>query len=106
MERRITMSGDPALTLLLTSVAARHVFAAVAKRRLISFKDLIRVITVATEDWEEINKSLEVLKQADLIKEETAPVKDFSNFYVTANGLRAERQLQRMPGMDLESTIG
>jgi len=99
------MSADPALTLLLTSVAARHVFTAVAKSRLISFKDLVRVRTVAGEDREQIKKSLEVLKNADLIKEEAAPVKDFSKFYVTANGLRAERQLQRMPGIDLESTI-
>jgi len=33
-------------------------------------------------------------KDADLIKERTAPIEDFNTYYVTADGLTAERQLR------------
>ena len=41
-----------------------------------------------------IEHALQSLKDADLIKEKTAPIEDFNTYYVTAGGLDAERKLR------------
>jgi hypothetical protein len=43
---------------------------------------------------EQIEDAVRKLKSANLIEERPAPIKDFSTYYVTANGLNAERELR------------
>ncbi len=75
---------------LLSNLTTRGVFEAVAKPRTISFRDLKR--NFADDD---LQKSITLLKQADLIGEKTAVINDFNTFYVTANGLSAAQALRQ-----------
>ncbi len=48
----------------------------------------------ATLNNSKLEDAVKKLKDADLIKERTAPIEDFNTYYVTADGLTAERQLR------------
>ena len=81
---------DPALAILFSDDVLREVFKLVAKERTIRLRDLRQGLV----GYPDLRESLDKLKAADLIKERAAPVDAFNTYYVTANGLTAERQLQ------------
>jgi hypothetical protein len=74
---------------LVKDAILRTVFEAVAKSRSIQVKDLKEKFST-----EQLEHSIPALKGADLIRESTAPIQDFSTLYVTANGLTAESALK------------
>jgi hypothetical protein len=69
---------------IFSDVTTRGVFEAVAKPRTILFRDL--KVDFPPED---VQRSLDRLKKANLIKEQTSAIQDFSTLYVTADGLSA-----------------
>jgi predicted transcriptional regulator len=71
----------------------RSVFATVAKERKLRFRDIRVSLNMEPS---QAQKSLALLKEADLVKEELGPVEDLNTFYVTTRGLSAERQLNRL----------
>jgi hypothetical protein len=75
----------------LRNSATRGVFEAVARPRTISLRDL-KSNFPADED---LQGSITLLKQADLIGERPAVIQDFSTYYVTANGLNAAQALRQ-----------
>lgn len=81
---------DPALAVLFSDDAIKDVFKVIAKERSIRLRELRQVL----EGLPDLRDSLDKLKAADLIKERAAPIDAFNTYYVTANGLTAERQLQ------------
>lgn len=95
------MLADNRVKLVLANPHVRNVFTTIAKNRQILFKDLIGSMSPAVER-DAIRASLEELKKANLIKEveETLTLGDFDRYYVTADGLRIERQLQSI-GLDV-----
>ena len=84
---------DPIVVRMLATDLLRDIFRTVAKNRLVIFKDLV---TASHRDPDTVRQSVDGLKAAQLVKEEAAPVSDFNRLYVTAAGLRAERQLERL----------
>jgi hypothetical protein len=68
----------------------RGVFEAVAKPRTILVRDL--KINFPNLD---LKRSITLLKDADLIKEQPAVIDDFSTLYVTANGLNLAQAMKR-----------
>lgn len=83
---------DFATSNLLQDLKTRGVFEAVVKPRTISFRDLKS--SFASD--EELEESIAVLKEADLIGEKSALIPDFNTLYVTANGLNAARALDKL----------
>jgi hypothetical protein len=81
---------------LLQDTAARKVLEAIAREKKLQFKDLSKTVQIEHLTSEDASKALELLKTAGLIGEETAPIADFHTYYVTAEGLSAERQLRRL----------
>lgn len=77
---------------LLSDVTTRGVFEAVAKPRTISFRDLKSNFPPE----EDLEQSITLLKQADLIGEKPAVINDFSTLYVTASGLDAVQALRQL----------
>jgi len=78
---------------LLMIPAIRNVFNKVAQERTIRFRDLQHSLGI---ERAEAVATLNKLKEAKLIKEQGAPVEDFTTFYVTAAGISAERQLRNL----------
>lgn len=76
--------------LLFEDAATRNVFEAVAKPRTILIRDLKN-----TFSGENLEHSINVLKEADLIKEKPAVINDFSTLYLTADGMDAVQALKR-----------
>jgi hypothetical protein len=90
---------DSSLLLLLSNDVTKLVFKAVLKNRSILFKELRESLGKTPElaagpDKTQLENAVKILKDADLIKERIAPIEDFNAYYVTANGLSAERQLR------------
>jgi hypothetical protein len=77
---------------VLRDPKARGVFEAVAKPRTISLRDL----KSSFSSDEDLQESIAVLKEADLIGEKPAVIQDFSTLYVTANGLNAVLALNKL----------
>lgn len=74
------------------------VFNAVARERTVRFKDLLDALESADLDREQVHQSLEQLQEAKLIESQDAPegVENFRWYYVTEEGLTAERELRRL----------
>jgi hypothetical protein len=91
--------GEMAIIVLLSDKVVRDVFKEILRNRSEVFKDLL-TSTEKTFDApvgagrREIEFAVSKLKEADLIKERTAPIEDFNSYYVTSHGLNAERQLR------------
>jgi len=82
------------VALLISNKLLQSVFMEIAKNRSVQFKDLNKN-GVANE---QIEQAVTVLKEADLIKESPAPIRDFNMYYVTADGLNASRKLSLAEG--------
>jgi hypothetical protein len=107
---------DPSVIALLhTNDLVKQVFSEVLKRRRVQLRDLRESLVdspqfglpssggsaAANEGraqdpvvQEKIEDAVQKLKDAKLIDERQAPIRDFSTYYVTANGLNAERDLR------------
>lgn len=113
---------DTTLVMLFSNDVIKRVFEEVLKNRSVMFKDIRESLkseaqsgaeNIAVEAGprnadlqgeenaeldagkvnSEIEDAVEKLKEQDLIKERPAEIKDFNRYYITANGLTAERQL-------------
>jgi hypothetical protein len=88
------MAKNP-ITLLLSDTVTCAVFQEILKNRSAILKHLRQ--TVAAQNRvlpSEIDRAVEGLLDADLVKEHRAEISDFNSYYVTADGLSAERQLR------------
>ena len=76
---------------------ARKVFETVANRRLVLFRELLRSFDLGDDEAarQRLHGLLGSLKRQNLINETAAPVEDFATYYVTADGLSAQRDLRR-----------
>ena len=91
------MAIDSATILLLSDKVVQHVFKAILQNRSAIFKELVASLGKSADDPDDrkqIESAVSRLKQADLIKERAAPIEDFNSYYVTSDGLSAERQLR------------
>jgi len=112
------------VTLLLTNGVIKQVFSEVLKRRRVQLKDLreslvktpefkplltvhrnlgqtreeasatIREQAAEPAVQEQVEAAVQKLKGAKLIEERAASIKDFNTYYVTEDGLNAERELR------------
>jgi hypothetical protein len=83
--------------LLLSDKVVQSVFKAILENRSAIFKELLASLGKKPDDPDDrkqIESAVSQLKDADLIKERTAPIEDFNSYYVTSDGLNAERQLR------------
>jgi hypothetical protein len=90
------MAIDPVTLVLLSDKVVQTVFKEILKNRSAIFKELFPSLGKSTEDPDdrkEVESAVSRLKKADLIKERTAEIEDFNSYYVTSDGLSAERQL-------------
>lgn len=78
---------------LLNNDLMRRIFYAIARKRRISMGDLLRTIDTPPEQAQKI---LERLKGIHLIEESSAPLREWNTYFVTADGLSAERALERL----------
>ena len=90
---------NSSVVMLLSNNVIKLVFEEVVKKRSVLFKELRQSLGKAAEfpegaEKSQIENAVQVLKEADLIKERTSPIEDFNTYYVTADGLTAERQLR------------
>lgn len=83
------------IKMLISDDLVQSVFKQIANNRSVQFKDLKSELQSSGTDVksEAIENAVTVLKDADLIKESTAPIKDFNTYYVTADGLSVGRKL-------------
>lgn len=95
------MGLDPKYASTILSPINYQVFHKVADSRKIVLKDL----------WDlgpskaEISESVKQLSKAGLIGEVPSSVEDFSTYYVTADGLTADRQIRRLDPDLLHSLV-
>lgn len=100
------------LSTLAANKFALDVLKKVADSSSVRFKDILEYIYRESKETKQPRAPLEevrvlkdvrvqaedavkVLKDAELIKEKTAPIEDFNSYYVTSEGLSAARELRR-----------
>src|SRR5712664_1614303 len=83
---------------MLANPTVRDVFRTVVQKRRIRFNDLAKLVhgTTSPVSKEEVQHVLDDLRAANLIEAEPAPVQDFQTYYITADGLMAARELNRL----------
>jgi predicted transcriptional regulator len=91
--KEVAMILDPKYFPALVNPINYEVFNVVAQARKIPRKDLWEAVH---EPEEEVSQSLNELQKAGLIKKEPASLEDFSVYYVTGEGLIAERLIRRL----------
>lgn len=75
----------------------RKVFRRIARERLISFRDLSDVLDREGEPVRDNLRGVaEQLVEAGLVGKRQAPVSDFTTYYLTADGLSANRTVQNL----------
>jgi hypothetical protein len=84
---------QPAFWTLFADNDTRRIFSAIARRRTVPYK-VLREIFPSLEK-EEIERRLNKLKEARYIDVTGGPFDDFKIYYVTTEGLSAERELDR-----------
>ena len=90
------MLSSKELSELLKDTVTLAVLDIIAEEKRVPFKDLgeaVKRFVGQPVDVEDLRERLDWLKDVKLIAEEPAPVIDFSTYYITADGLLAERQL-------------
>jgi predicted MarR family transcription regulator len=92
---------DPKYASTILSPVNYQVFHKVADSRKISLKDLWDL----GPSKEAISESVRQLSKAGLIGEVPSSLEDFSTYYVTADGLTAERQMRRLDPNLLSSLV-
>jgi hypothetical protein len=80
---------------LVTDPAMRLAFDNIVKQRAVQWKDLSTFFEGEQIDKTDGRAKLNVLKNANLIKEEPCDIDDFTTFYVTKEGLSVNRKLRR-----------
>jgi hypothetical protein len=98
------MALEPSVIALLSNGVFNRVFKVIAEQRTVQLKDirdlLLKNQKAPMEDQrqtteDQLREAVDFLKDADLIKERSAPIDDFATYYVTADGLNVERALRR-----------
>jgi hypothetical protein len=88
---------DPVSLLLISDAVAQVIFKEILKNRSADFRELLSALGRDGDEQEkrrQVEDAVTKLKELDLIKERTAPIKDFNSYYVTSGGLSAERTLK------------
>jgi hypothetical protein len=87
----------------MKDATTRKVFDEIVKRRKVRLKDLTSCLSDDNSTREDLVRTINELKNAELIEELGAPTRShqsvyegFKTYYVTSNGLSAERQLRRL----------
>jgi hypothetical protein len=88
------MTSDPKRA-TLSNPLNQNVFKAVVKARHLILKDLFGSLESSTPK-DDVVQSLNQLEKVGLIKAESSSIPEFSTYYVTAEGLQADRQLRRL----------
>ncbi|MDQ3802371.1 MAG: hypothetical protein M3416_00725 [Acidobacteriota bacterium] len=93
----------PELSILINDPNTRKIFDEIVKKRKVRLKDLASCLGEEKSTREDLIRTINELKSAELIQELGAPTKahqsvyeGFKTYYVTSNGLSAERQLRRL----------
>lgn len=89
---------------LLDDAGTRKVFKAVAAPRTIQLRDLETSLSGTDMVKFDLERSIDVLKDADLIKVRPAAIRDFSTIYLTENGLGVAQALKHL-GSGFDDTI-
>lgn len=77
---------------LLEDSEVRKVFHRIARERLVSFRDLSDLLDrEAAPVRDELHGLLRQLVDSGLVEEQEAPIPDFNTYYLTADGLAANR---------------
>ncbi len=79
------------VTELLTDATKRKIFQFIAQNRKVRRTEFTRIF--GKEDSKSCEKLSELL-EANMIGKESAPISDFDSYYITADGLFADRQLR------------
>lgn len=86
------------VVMLFSDKLTKLVFQEVLKKRSVLFKELRDSISknseAANAEKPAIENAVKKLQEANLIKERRTSIEDFNTYYVTANGLSAERELR------------
>jgi hypothetical protein len=85
---------DTGIITILADNLTRTLFERIARERRITYKDLLEAVKSSVNP-DAAEPRLDQLRAAHLIEEQEAPLKDFRTYFVTANGLSAERELRR-----------
>lgn len=92
----------PELLVTLSTPPVRAVFSEIVKNRSVLFRDIRKnllnnddQISHPSDIDKQIVTAVKVLKDAQLIRETPADIRDFNSYYVTSDGLNAARQLSR-----------
>jgi predicted transcriptional regulator len=77
---------------LLEDSDVRKVFQRIARERIVSFRDLSNLLDrEAASVRDDLHGLLGQLVESGLIEEQEAPITDFNAYYLTADGLAANR---------------
>jgi len=88
---------QPEVFKILTDSTTRNIFGVVARERSVRLTDLMGLLD-ENPGKDAVSTALGNLKDRGLIAEESAPLKEWAVFYVTSQGLDAERELRRVIG--------
>lgn len=80
---------------LLADAKLREIFEMIARHKKLRFKELERTLARLEVELAEAEEKLDELKLAGLIEERPGSIREFSTYYVTARGMRTQRQLRR-----------
>jgi predicted MarR family transcription regulator len=92
VHRRKAMAIDLMTLGLLGGIETRLVFDQIVRNRRIRLNELLGRVGEQLDE-ETVVHSLERLRNAGLIQELGAPLRDFNTYYVTADGLEASRKI-------------
>jgi DNA-binding transcriptional ArsR family regulator len=84
------MSLDYQILATLSNPLIKEILHTIVKKKSVEFRQLAS----NTVDQNEALQALEILKQAELIKETSSPIDAFKTYYVTASGLQADRLIK------------
>jgi len=94
---------DPKYAPTILNPINYKVFHTVADARKIALKDLWDSVEGSSK--EQVSESVKQLSKAGLIAEVPSSLEDFSTYYVTADGLTAERQIGRLDPRLLQTLV-
>lgn len=78
---------------LIEDEKAQAVFSAVARDRRVTFRQLVKELSI---DRDEVQEKLQTLKKAELVKEKVSSIEDLNTYYLTSKGFSADRSLKRL----------
>ena len=89
------MADPTIINSILTNDILKKVFETVLENRSLFYKDIVGTVTdeAGVAHSPEVGTAVETLVKADLIKERTSSIKDFSTYSITSDGLTTGKRL-------------